>query len=120
MWLAPSPSPPGPAVPDRHDEHGVDTFNWPIWPPADTSTWPPVVDGPNLGKGRRTLATGWFRDMFYKRINLQRSNMSLITSFEYRSDRNVRIISHHKCGWFYANTPEEGRILQLETYTKDG
>ena len=38
-WLAPSPSPSGPAVPDRHDEHGVDTS---IWPPADTSTWPPV------------------------------------------------------------------------------
>src|SRR5271166_5923661 len=38
-WLAPSPSPPGPAVPDRHDEHGVGTF---IWPPAGTSTWPPV------------------------------------------------------------------------------
>jgi hypothetical protein len=38
-WLAPSPSPSGPAVPDRHDEHGVDTF---IWPPVDTSTWPPV------------------------------------------------------------------------------
>src|ERR1700677_1858014 len=39
VWLAPSPSPPGPAVPDRHDEHGVDTF---IWPKLDTSTWPPV------------------------------------------------------------------------------
>src|ERR1700757_2530608 len=38
-WLAPSPSPPGPAVPDRHDEHGVGTF---IWPPVGTSTWPPV------------------------------------------------------------------------------
>ena len=38
-WLAPSPSPSGPAVPDRHDEHGVGTF---IWPPVDTSTWPPV------------------------------------------------------------------------------
>jgi Integrase core domain len=30
-WLAPSPSPSGPAVPVRHDEHGVDTF---IWPPV--------------------------------------------------------------------------------------
>src|SRR6476469_5071765 len=39
VWLAPSPSLPGPAVPDRHDEHGVGTF---IWPPAGTSTWPPV------------------------------------------------------------------------------
>lgn len=39
VWLAPSPSPSGPAVPDRHDEHGVDTF---IWPKPDTSTWPPV------------------------------------------------------------------------------
>jgi hypothetical protein len=38
-WLAPSPSPPWPAVPDRHDEHGVGTF---IWPPVGTSTWPPV------------------------------------------------------------------------------
>jgi hypothetical protein len=39
VWLAPSPSPSGPAVPDRHDEHRVGTF---IWPPAGTSTWPPV------------------------------------------------------------------------------
>src|ERR1700712_3233977 len=39
VWLAPSPSPSGPAVPDRHDEHGVGTF---IWPPVDTSSWPPV------------------------------------------------------------------------------
>src|SRR5258705_7361319 len=39
VWLAPSPSPPGPAVPDRHDEHKVGTF---IWPPVGTSTWPPV------------------------------------------------------------------------------
>src|ERR1700712_1966023 len=39
VWLAPSPSPSGPAVPDRHDEHGVDTF---IWPKTDTSTWPPA------------------------------------------------------------------------------
>src|SRR5258705_13704488 len=39
VWLAPSPSPPGPAVPDRHDEHRVGTF---IWPPVGTSTWPPV------------------------------------------------------------------------------
>jgi hypothetical protein len=39
VWLAPSPSPSGPTVPDRHDEHGVGTF---IWPPAGTSTWPPV------------------------------------------------------------------------------
>jgi hypothetical protein len=38
-WLVPSPSPPGPAVPDRHDEHGMGTF---IWPPVGTSTWPPV------------------------------------------------------------------------------
>ena len=37
VWLAPSPSPSGPAVPDRHDEHGAGTF---IWPPAGTSTWP--------------------------------------------------------------------------------
>ena len=39
VWLAPSPSPLGPKVPDRHDEHGVGTF---IWPPVGTSTWPPV------------------------------------------------------------------------------
>src|SRR4051812_18356398 len=39
VWLAPSPSPSGPTVPDRHDEHGVGTF---IWPPARTSTWPPA------------------------------------------------------------------------------
>jgi hypothetical protein len=38
-WLAPSPPPSGPAVPDRHDEHGVDTFTR---PKLDTSTWPPV------------------------------------------------------------------------------
>ncbi|MDO3402702.1 phosphotransferase [Mycolicibacterium neoaurum] len=38
-WLAPSPPPSGPAVPDRHDEHGVDTFTW---PKTDTSTWPSV------------------------------------------------------------------------------
>lgn len=46
--------------------------------------------------------------------------MSLITSFEYRSDRTARIRAHHKCGWFYAETPEAGGILQLETYAKDG
>lgn len=46
--------------------------------------------------------------------------MSLITSFEYRSDRTARIRTQHKCGWFYANTPEVGRIIQLETYAKDG
>src|SRR5262245_24940023 len=38
-WLAPSPSPSGPVVPGRHDQHGVGTF---IWPPVGTSTWPPM------------------------------------------------------------------------------
>jgi FkbM family methyltransferase len=38
-WLAPSPSPPGPSVPDQHDDHRMGTF---IWPPMGTSTWPPV------------------------------------------------------------------------------
>ena len=38
-WLAPSPSPSGPAVPDRHGEHEVGTF---IWPPLGTATWPPL------------------------------------------------------------------------------
>ena len=58
-WLAPSPSPPGPAVPDRHDEHGVGTF---IWPPVGTTTWPPMgtFSWPRTGDGasslRRTLA----------------------------------------------------------------
>lgn len=46
--------------------------------------------------------------------------MSLITSFEYRGDRTARIRTQHKCGWFYAKTPEAGQILQLETYAKDG
>ena len=46
--------------------------------------------------------------------------MSLITSFEYRADRTARYQTTHKCGWFYANLPEQGRVLQLETYTKDG
>lgn len=46
--------------------------------------------------------------------------MSLITSFEYRADRTARYQTTHKCGWFYADLPEQGRILQLETYTKDG
>lgn len=46
--------------------------------------------------------------------------MSLITSFEYRGDRTARFQTQHKCGWFYTNDPERGRILQLETYTKDG
>jgi hypothetical protein len=47
-------SPSGPAVPDRHDEHGVDTF---IWPPADTSTWPPVgtFSWPRTPVGREAL-----------------------------------------------------------------
>jgi hypothetical protein len=46
--------------------------------------------------------------------------MSLITTFEYRADRTVSIRKSHKCGWFFANIPEHGRILQLETYAKDG
>jgi hypothetical protein len=46
--------------------------------------------------------------------------MSLITSFEYRSDRNARFQAEHKCGWFYDEKPGGGRILQLETYAKDG
>lgn len=55
-WLAPSPSPPGPAVPDRHDEHGVGTF---IWPPVGTSTWPPVgtFSWPRT-HGRRAVGSG--------------------------------------------------------------
>src|SRR5258707_15620934 len=50
-WLAPSPSPPGPVVPDRHDEHGVGTF---IWPPMGTSTWPPMgtFSWPRTGRGQ--------------------------------------------------------------------
>jgi hypothetical protein len=46
--------------------------------------------------------------------------MSLITSFEYRGDRTARYQKEHQCGWFYANLPEQGRILQIETYAKDG
>jgi hypothetical protein len=46
--------------------------------------------------------------------------MSLITSFEYRSDRTTRFQAERQCGWFYANVPERGRILQLETYASDG
>lgn len=55
-WLAPSPSPSGPAVPDRHDEHGVDTFTW---PKTDTSTWPPVVtfSWPRTGEAVKLLST---------------------------------------------------------------
>lgn len=46
--------------------------------------------------------------------------MSLITSFEYRGDRTARFQTQHRCGWFYTNDPDRGRILQLETYAKDG
>ena len=46
--------------------------------------------------------------------------MSLITSFEYRGDRTARYQKEHHCGWFYANLPEKGRVLQIETYAKDG
>jgi len=46
--------------------------------------------------------------------------MSLITSFEHRADRAASYKTTHTCGWFYANHPKQGRILQLETYTKDG
>lgn len=46
--------------------------------------------------------------------------MSLITSFEYRGDRNARFQAQHKCGWFWADLPTVGRVLQLETYAKDG
>jgi hypothetical protein len=46
--------------------------------------------------------------------------MSLITSFEYRPDRTARFQAEHKCGWFYANVRDSGRVLQLETYAADG
>ncbi|KUI15400.1 hypothetical protein AU191_06695 [Mycolicibacterium acapulense] len=32
----------------------------------------------------------------------------------------MRIRTQHKCGWLYANTPEAGRVMQLETYATDG
>jgi hypothetical protein len=38
-WLAPSPSPPGPAVPDRHDEHGVGTLSGHQWGPPLGHQW---------------------------------------------------------------------------------
>lgn len=46
--------------------------------------------------------------------------MALITSFEHRTDRNARFQTEHRCGWFYADMPGRDRILQLETYAKDG
>lgn len=57
VWLAPSPSPSGPTVPDRHDEHGVGTFNWPpagtsTWPPAGTFSWPRTQDQGPLPRKR--------------------------------------------------------------------
>ena len=46
--------------------------------------------------------------------------MALITSFEHRSDRTAQFRTEHRCGWFHAITPDGDRILQLETYAKDG
>ncbi|WP_156687390.1 hypothetical protein [Mycobacterium sp. Marseille-P9652] len=46
--------------------------------------------------------------------------MSLIVSFEYRGDRNARFQAERHCGWFYADMPGGGRMLQLETYAQDG
>jgi hypothetical protein len=46
--------------------------------------------------------------------------VSLITSFEHRTDRTARFQAEHRCGWFHANMRGGDRILQLETYAKDG
>src|SRR5579859_3005327 len=40
-WLTPPQSPSGARTPQRHDERGMETSNWPnpgtsTWPPADT------------------------------------------------------------------------------------
>lgn len=41
--------------------------------------------------------------------------MSLITSFEYRTDRTARF-AEHNCGWFYVDIPDGGQVSNRSTY----